>query len=95
MSVYFMANIRIFDPVEYKKFLDHSEEVFTRYKGKYLAVDNLPEVIEGDWPYSRAVLICFDCKEDFEDWYDSDDYQEILQYRCSAANCDTILIHGN
>ena len=95
MSVYFMANIRISNPIDYKKYLDRSEEVFAKYNGNYLAVDNLPEVIEGEWTYSRAVLICFESREDFEKWYRSDDYQEILQYRCSAADCDSILIHGN
>lgn len=95
MSVYFMASIRISDPNEYQKYLDRSEEVFARFNGNYMAVDNLPDVIEGEWSYSRAVLIRFGCKEDFEDWYQSEDYQEILQYRLSAATCDTILIHGN
>ncbi|RLE03768.1 MAG: DUF1330 domain-containing protein, partial [Bacteroidetes bacterium] len=27
-------------------------------------------------------------------WYRSDEYQEILQYRLSASECDTILIQG-
>ena len=53
---------------------------------------NKPEVLEGDWSYSRAVLIRFDKKEDFDAWYRSDDYQEILQYRLSASKCDSILI---
>ena len=60
-----------------------------------MSVYLLPEVPEGAWSYNRAVLIRFDCKEDFEDWYQSEDYQEILQYRSSAADFDTILIHGN
>ena len=92
MSVYFMANILIGDDQDYQLYLDRSEEVFARYKGSYLAVDNKPEVLEGDWSYSRAVLIRFDKKEDFDAWYRSDEYQEILQYRLSASKCDSILI---
>lgn len=88
-----MASIRIHDPLEYQKYLDRAGEIFSRYKGRYLAVDKDPEVLEGKWNYSRAVLIHFDCKSDFEAWYHSDDYQEILRYRCAAADCDTILIH--
>ena len=95
MSVYFMASIRIHDPEEYQLYLDHAGEIFSRYKGRYLAVDNQPEVLEGAWNYSRAVLIYFDSKEDFESWYHSDDYQEILKYRSAAAECDTILIHNS
>ena len=94
MSVYFMASIRIQDQQEYKSYLEHSTEIFTRYKGRYLAVDNAPEVVEGDWDYSRAVLISFDTKEDFDAWYRSEAYQEILKYRLSASECDSILIQG-
>ena len=94
MSVYFMANILIGDDQDYQLYLDRSEEVFARYKGSYLAVDNKPEVLEGEWSYSRAVLIRFDTKEDFDAWYRSDEYQEILQYRLSASKCDSILIQA-
>jgi len=94
MSVYFMASIRIKDPVEYQKYLDHADKVFARHQGRYLAVDRQPEVLEGEWTYSRAVLIYFESKKEFDAWYHSEEYQEILQYRCSAADCDTILIHS-
>ncbi len=57
-------------------------------------MDNNPDLLEGGWNYSRAVLIRFDKKEDFDAWYQSGEYQEILQYRLSAAECDTILIQG-
>lgn len=94
MSVYFMASIRIKSEEDYQLYLDHSAEIFTRYKGTYLAVDKSPLVLEGGWNYSRAVLISFDTKEDFDVWYRSDDYQVILQYRLAASDCDTILIQG-
>ena len=94
MCYYFLANIRINDPQEYQKYLDRASEIFARYHGSYLAVDNDPEVLEGDWNYQRAVLIRFACKKDFNDWYDSEDYQEILKYRLKAADCDTILFRG-
>jgi uncharacterized protein (DUF1330 family) len=95
MSVYFMAYIRINSDHEYKRYLDRSEEIFAKYKGSYLAVDNKPKVLEGEWNYSRAVLIRFDSQMDFDEWYHSDEYQEILRHRLSASDCDTVLIQGN
>ena len=94
MSCYFMANIKVNDAQEYQKYLDGAEEVFARFKGTYLAVDNQPEVLEGSWNYSRVVLIRFENKEDLEAWYGSMEYQEILRYRLSASFCDSLLIHG-
>ncbi len=94
MSYFFLAHIRIHDEGEYQKYLDSADEVFARYKGRYLAVDNNPEILEGKWGYDRAVVIQFESREDFTKWYNSKDYQEILKFRLKAANCDTILVQG-
>jgi uncharacterized protein (DUF1330 family) len=94
MSVYFVANIRINDRNEYQNYLDRADLVFAKYKGTYLAVDKQPMVLEGEWNYDRAVLIRFDNKVDFDLWYASAEYQEILQHRLSAAKCDAILMEG-
>lgn len=95
MSVYFIASIRMKSEQEYERYLEQAEKIFSRYRGTYLAVDDTPEVLEGEWNYSRAVLISFDTPEDFNAWYRSEDYQEILRHRLFAAECDSILIQGN
>jgi len=95
MGIYFMANIRIRNEQEYQRYVDRVDEVFKKYKGRYLAVDSKPDVVEGTWDYSRAVLIRFETKDDFEAWYNSSEYQEILQLRLRSAECDSILIHGS
>ena len=94
MSYYFMANIRIEDIEEYQKYLDQAGQIFSKYNGKYLAIDNQTRVMEGSWDYSRAVLIRFNSEEDFNAWYQSEEYQQILRHRLKAATCDTILIKG-
>jgi uncharacterized protein (DUF1330 family) len=94
MIHYFVAQIRINDPEEYDKYLENVDEVFSRYNGEYLAIDESPSLLEGTWNYSKSVLIKFNSKEDFEKWYYSDDYQQILKHRLNSANCDTILIKG-
>jgi uncharacterized protein (DUF1330 family) len=94
MSYYFIAQIRINDQAEYQKYIDGSGEVFKKYNGKYMAVDNEPVLLEGDWNYTRTVLIRFDSRDDFDAWYESDEYQKILRHRLKAADCDTILVKG-
>lgn len=94
MSYYLVANIKINDEDEYQKYVDNVDEVFSKYKGKYLAVDNSPKLIEGKWKYTRAVIIEFKTESDFNNWYNSKDYQEILKHRLNGADCDTILIKG-
>ncbi|MFX0137771.1 MAG: DUF1330 domain-containing protein [Candidatus Hodarchaeota archaeon] len=94
MNYYFIAQININDKKEYQKYIEVAGDVFKKYNGKYLAVDNNPEILEGEWNYNRSVLINFKSKNDFVDWYYSKEYQEILKYRLAAADCDTILVKG-
>ena len=94
MAYYFIAQIKIHDEQEYQKYIDKAGSIFKKYKGAYLAVDNDPGVLEGTWDYTRTVLIQFESKRDFEDWYNSNEYQEILAHRLRAANCDTVLARG-
>lgn len=94
MSYYFIAQIKINNETEYQKYIDEVEGVFKKFKGEYLAVDNSPVLLEGNWDYSRSVVIKFDSKQNFEEWYYSQEYQKILKYRLASAKCDSILVKG-
>lgn len=94
MSCYFIAQISIKNSEVYQKYIERASDVFSKYNGQYLAVDNEPEILEGNWDYSRAVLIKFPDKSSLHKWYNSADYQDILKYRLQAAECDTIVIKG-
>jgi len=94
MKQYFVAQIKIYDNEEYDKYLEHFDEIFSKYKGKYLAIDQSPTLLEGTWDYTKSVLVEFNTVEEFKAWYYSDDYQKILKYRLRAAKCDTILLEG-
>ncbi len=92
MSVYFIANIKITNEAEYQKYIDGVEQVFSKFKGKYLVVDNSPKLLEGEWNYTRNVVIEFPDETEFESWYNSKEYQSILKHRLKGAICDTILV---
>jgi uncharacterized protein (DUF1330 family) len=94
MKHYFVAQIKINDLDEYAKYLENFDEIFSKYNGKYLAIDESPSLLEGYWDYTKSLLVEFNNKADFEAWYYSDDYQNILKYRLNAAKCDTILLEG-
>jgi hypothetical protein len=53
MTHYFAAQIRIHDPEEYEKYLENFDEIFSQYKGEYLAIDESPTVLEGKWDYTN------------------------------------------
>lgn len=95
VSVYFIAQIKINDLVEYDRYLKKCDEVFSKYNGEYLAVDSSPQILEGVWDYSRSIIIKFPNESDLKNWYNSKEYQKILEHRLKAAKCDTIIVHGN
>ncbi len=94
MSCYFIANIDIHDDGEYQKYLKDVDAVFSKFNGKYLAVDEKPTVLEGKWMYGRVILIQFPNEIEFKRWYESPEYKAILQHRLKAAKCDTLLVKG-
>jgi uncharacterized protein (DUF1330 family) len=94
MSCYFIARIRINNDVEYQKYIEKAGDIFKKFNGEYLSIDDSPLILEGQWNYSRSVLIRFNNQKDFDAWYNSEAYQEILKHRLNAADCDTILVKG-
>jgi len=60
-------------------------EIFCRYSGKLLAVDEAPTVKEGNWPYTRTVLIEFPTAEAFDAWFNSQEYQALAEHRHAAS----------
>lgn len=91
---YFLAHIDIVNEAEYKKYLDGTDEVLAKFKGKYLAVDKNPETLEGERAAGRTVIIEFPDEAELRRWYDSPEYQEILRHRLKAARCHAMIVHG-
>jgi uncharacterized protein (DUF1330 family) len=85
MSVYIVASIAIEDQEEYGKYQAGFLEIFARYKGELLAVSDAPQVIEGEWPFTRAVLLRFPDEEEARRWYQSPEYQALSQHRWRAS----------
>jgi len=94
MSFYFVANIKIEDQLGYAKYVNNVDEVFSKFNGKYLVVDDNPKILEGNWNYTRVVIIEFETETDFNHWYNSKEYQEILKYRLVSSSSDSILVKG-
>jgi uncharacterized protein (DUF1330 family) len=94
MSCYFIAQIDIEDADEYARYLDRYDQVFNRYAGRVLAVDDDVTVLEGEWPYGRSVVIEFPSEKDLLAWYQSPEYQAIATHRRSASIANIVSVKG-
>jgi uncharacterized protein (DUF1330 family) len=92
MSCYFIATITIHDSDRYQKYLDGFDEIFEKYRGIVVAVDEDPTILEGDWPCSRTVLIRFPSEDEAKRWYESPEYQELATHRHRASDANIVLI---
>ena len=81
MPVYIVASIKITDAQGYGTYQDGFLEIFARYKGELLAVSDEPQVIEGEWPFTRAVLLRFPDEAEARRWYESPEYQALSRHR--------------
>jgi uncharacterized protein (DUF1330 family) len=91
MSTYFIAQILIHDREEYGVYEEGFDEVFARYEGKVILVDDHPTVLEGEFRYSRIVVIRFPGEAEARRWYESAEYQMLARHRFHASKADTIL----
>ncbi len=94
MTVYAMAQISIYDRERYNSYVARFLDVLIRYQGRLLAADERPEVVEGDWPYGKVVLMSFADRDAFEKWAYSPEYQEISKDRIAATTGVVILAQG-
>ena len=94
MSVYVIALIEMRDREEYQKYIDGFGEILSRYDGEVLVVEDAPIILEGEWPYTRTVVIRFPDADRARRWYESEAYQGLAQHRHRASRTNLILAAG-
>ena len=94
MTVYAVALIDIADREEYGLYGQGFMEIFGKYGGTMLSVDESPTVLEGEWPHTRTVLLSVPNAEDLERWYRSPEYQALAQHRFKASTARIAVIKG-
>ena len=59
-----------------------------------LAVDQAPEVLEGEWHGNQTVILEFDTVEAAREWYESAEYGEAKLLRQAAADANVVIVSG-
>ena len=95
MAAYFIAQIEVHDADEYQKYLAGFMPIFERHGGELLAVSSSDtEVIEGEWPYPRTVIMKFPSVEHARSWHDDPDYQALAEHRWRSSRANLVLVDG-
>lgn len=94
MSSYFVALIDVHDRARYEEYLAGFDDVFARYSGQVVSVEDAPRVLEGTWPAARTVLIRFPSDRELLRWYESPEYQQLAHHRREASVAHIAIISG-
>jgi uncharacterized protein (DUF1330 family) len=94
MPVYAIAQLTITDRATYSRYQQRFMGVMNRYKGRLLAADEAPKVLEGSWNLDKVVLMSFPDETTFREWFESPDYQEIAKDRKAGSTAVVLLING-
>jgi uncharacterized protein (DUF1330 family) len=92
MSVYIINNLVIRDRDEYRKYERAFLPTFLHFGGQVLALQDAPTPHEGVWPYSRTVLLRMPSEEQARAWYESAEYQAIVQLRWNSTDSNVVIL---
>lgn len=94
MAAYFIVQIDVTDPEAYETYRQQVPPTLAKYGGEFIVRGGDMEVIEGDWPWPRCVVVKFEDREAALSWYNSDDYNGPKAIRHAASNGNMVLVEG-
>ena len=94
MSAYLLANITVNNPENYKEYVSKVKSVVEKFGGEYLVRGGEMNIIEGDWPNERNIVIKFPSRENAIEWYNSEEYKPISQIRHDNAVSNSVIVDG-
>ena len=92
MPAYWVARVKINDPVEYKKYTDLVPAIIDRYNGKILARGGAFQILEGPENFERHIVIEFPSMERAEACFHSPEYRQLAAFRRDGAGINELVI---
>jgi uncharacterized protein (DUF1330 family) len=92
MTVFVIAQLKFTDRQAYDRYQNAFPAVFAKFKGRVLAADESPEVLEGSWDRDKLVLLSFPDRESCRAWARSDAYRWISVDRRAGADSVVVLV---
>jgi uncharacterized protein (DUF1330 family) len=94
VAAYVVYQGEVTDPQRYEEYKTRAAESIAAAGGRYLARGGNVEVLEGEPPAGRTVLIEFPTMRAALDWYRGDEYTEARKLRAGAARARMYVVEG-
>jgi uncharacterized protein (DUF1330 family) len=94
MPAYVIYQGEVLDPERYDEYKATGAKTILAAGGKYLVRGGDVEVLEGEPPAGRTVVLEFPNRQAAIDWYRSDEYTEARKIREGAARARMYVVDG-
>lgn len=94
MPAYLIANVDIKDTERMNDYLKATPSIIKKYGGKFLVRGGEFEIYEGNWNPKRLVLVEFESMQKAKQFYNSPEYQAIIDIRQNSAYTDWVFVEG-
>jgi uncharacterized protein (DUF1330 family) len=94
VAAYVVYQGEVTDPARYDEYKTKAAASIVAAGGRYLVRGGNIEVLEGEAPAGRTVVIEFPTMQAALDWYRSDEYTEIRKMRVGAARAHMYVVEG-
>ena len=92
---YIIGQITITDPEKYRKYASSTQEIVQKFGGKYLVRGGEQDIKEGNPSGNRDVVVEFESLERAKEFYNSEEYKEIIDIRKENSEGYIMLVEGH
>ena len=94
MAAYIIVRVSVNDWEKYRKYMELTPTIVSRYEGKFLSRGGDRITLEGPEETSRIVLLEFPTLEKAREFYLSQDYSNARKLREGAADAQFVAVSG-
>lgn len=91
---YAIILLDVHDQGLYADYARRATEIEDRHGGQPLVVCDAEEVVEGEWPAERVVVLEFPSLDHARAWYNDPEYQDLIPLRREATSSQILFVEG-
>ena len=94
MAAYLFANVEVTDAAGYEQYRQRISATIEAFGGRYLVRGGATEVLEGAFTPRRLVILEFPDMAQLRAWYQSPEYQPLIELRKKTTTSTLVAIEG-
>lgn len=94
MTVYIVAQLKFTHREIYDRYQARFADIFRQFNGRVLVADERPQLLEGDWPRDKMVILEFPDADAATAFHESPAYAAIAVDRKAGADAVVLMARG-